>query len=88
MDEVWVPSHWQREAFIASGVDATKLRVVPEVGGPATAGGGWQAQQAEGGGQYRGAHSGWQPRSSPSDLLQPLRRPKTPTTAGREHDPL
>lgn len=31
MNEVWVPSEWQREAFIASGVAADKLVVVPEV---------------------------------------------------------
>ena len=30
MDEVWVPSEWQRDTFIASGVDAAKIRVVPE----------------------------------------------------------
>ena len=33
MDEVWVPSEWQRATFAASGVDPSKLRVVPEVGG-------------------------------------------------------
>jgi hypothetical protein len=27
-----VPSEWQKQSFIASGVDATKLVVVPEVG--------------------------------------------------------
>ncbi|KAI8468679.1 MAG: hypothetical protein J3K34DRAFT_477473 [Monoraphidium minutum] len=30
MDEVWVPSEWQAAAFSASGVDARKIRVVPE----------------------------------------------------------
>jgi hypothetical protein len=35
MDEVWVPSHWQRQVFIDSGVDASRLRVVPEVRGGA-----------------------------------------------------
>jgi hypothetical protein len=39
MNEIWVPSEWQRQTFIQSGVDATKLVVVPEVshsvrGGP------------------------------------------------------
>lgn len=32
MNEIWVPSEWQRQTFIDSGVDATKLFVVPEVG--------------------------------------------------------
>jgi hypothetical protein len=31
MDEVWVPSRWQVGTFVASGVNATKIRVVPEV---------------------------------------------------------
>jgi hypothetical protein len=31
MNEIWVPSEWQRESFAASGVAADKLRVVPEV---------------------------------------------------------
>lgn len=31
MNEIWVPSEWQRQSFIQSGVDATKLVVVPEV---------------------------------------------------------
>ena len=31
MNEVWVPSEWQRQSFIASGVEASKLFVVPEV---------------------------------------------------------
>jgi hypothetical protein len=30
MNEVWVPSEWQRETFVASGVDPKKIRVVPE----------------------------------------------------------
>jgi hypothetical protein len=30
MNEVWVPSEWQRQSFIASGVEASKIRVVPE----------------------------------------------------------
>jgi hypothetical protein len=30
MNEVWVPSRWQRETFVASGVDPAKIRVVPE----------------------------------------------------------
>ena len=30
MNEVWVPSPWQRDSFIASGVDPTKIVVVPE----------------------------------------------------------
>ena len=32
LQEIWVPSEWQKQSFIASGVDATKLVVVPEVG--------------------------------------------------------
>lgn len=31
MDEIWVPSEWNKDAFISSGVDPQKLRVVPEV---------------------------------------------------------
>jgi hypothetical protein len=31
MNEVWVPSEWQKETFVASGVEASKIRVVPEV---------------------------------------------------------
>lgn len=31
MDEVWVPSEWQRATFAASGISASKLRVLPEV---------------------------------------------------------
>lgn len=27
---MWVPSEWQRETFAASGVEASKIRVVPE----------------------------------------------------------
>jgi len=30
MDEVWVPSHFNRESFIRGGVDAHRLRVMPE----------------------------------------------------------
>ncbi|GBF92030.1 hypothetical protein Rsub_04377 [Raphidocelis subcapitata] len=30
MNEVWVPSEWQRGTFVASGVDPGKIRVVPE----------------------------------------------------------
>lgn len=30
MHEVWVPSEWQRDTFVASGVEADKIRVVPE----------------------------------------------------------
>uniref|UniRef100_A0A383WC78 Glycosyl transferase family 1 domain-containing protein n=1 Tax=Tetradesmus obliquus TaxID=3088 RepID=A0A383WC78_TETOB len=30
MNEIWVPSEWQRESFAASGIAADKLRVVPE----------------------------------------------------------
>jgi hypothetical protein len=39
MNEIWVPSEWQKESFAASGVAADKLVVVPEVrgGGPAAA---------------------------------------------------
>jgi hypothetical protein len=31
MDELWVPSEWQRQTFINSGVNASKVMVVPEV---------------------------------------------------------
>jgi hypothetical protein len=31
LNEIWVPSAWQRQSFIQSGVDASKLVVVPEV---------------------------------------------------------
>ena len=30
MDEVWVPSNWGRDIFIANGLDPQKVRVVPE----------------------------------------------------------
>lgn len=30
MNEIWVPSAWQRDTFAASGVDPDKLVVVPE----------------------------------------------------------
>ena len=30
MNEIWVPSEWQRQSFIASGVPADKIVVVPE----------------------------------------------------------
>ena len=30
MDEVWVPSHFNRESFVRGGVDAHRLRVMPE----------------------------------------------------------
>lgn len=30
LDEVWVPSAWQADAFAASGVDRAKLVVMPE----------------------------------------------------------
>ena len=30
MNEVWVPSEWQRGTFAASGVEPSKIRVVPE----------------------------------------------------------
>lgn len=28
--QVWVPSTWQRDTFVTSGVEASKIRVVPE----------------------------------------------------------
>ena len=30
LDEVWVPSHWQKDTFVASGVAEAKLVVMPE----------------------------------------------------------
>lgn len=30
LDEVWVPSAWQREALVVSGVDEAKVQVMPE----------------------------------------------------------
>lgn len=44
MNEIWVPSEWQRESFAASGIAADKLRVVPEVRHRPL----WKQQQKEG----------------------------------------
>ncbi len=30
VDELWVPSEWNRQVFAASGIDASKVVVVPQ----------------------------------------------------------
>lgn len=34
LDEIWVPSQWQKESFIAAGVDESKLFIAPEAVDP------------------------------------------------------